>query len=633
MDFTKLLGSVIESRASEIVVITDADIDSPAGPTIVYATNGVVRSSGYQPHQLVGNRLAMLFEESAMPEVLSVLRQVAATRAPITVDQVAKRRDGGQQWLELSTTPVFDESGRLTHFVRMSRDITARKNTERNREMTQRLLASVFGVIRDPLVVTDEAGNVIMVNNAVTRRLGWSIFDLMAKPASQLVAEADRDQLESLMHDGQALDQTRQLKCRLRQKTDETLAGDLELTSCRQPSGETIHILALRPAPTLTTEDREWNLELAVREAMGGDAEGALVAGKLQLVGLAHVRDDLGGRWAEMAERALAVAERVIQRHLRPGDVFRRTKDDNYLVLFSHLSATEAQFKAAAISAEIREKLTGELPELVDVEVTSFAGRVEIGQESMASEESIIDAIERRLRAERDRIEAQANELLARELRNGRAFIDTVVNEKGQQAPLMMVRLPVAMRDAVTVLRAMGQEKYKIESELFLLADAGELILEGISSNRASLVFTPVCFATLALPRDLEIWLRAVRALGEAAKQRIVAEIIEIPPDVTTSRLSDLVMRLNPMFKAIAFEIPLVDATFQAKMPPSVRLATVEYRQIAWSPLGEPVPAFQKLNRALDLRQRRLIVKNVPSATKRAALARAGVSLFVMPLA
>ena len=92
-------------------------------------------------------------------------------------------------------------------------------------------------------------------------------------------------------------------------------------------------------------------------------------------------------------------------------------------------------------------------------------------------------------------------------------------------------------------------------------------------------------------------------------------------------------MRLTAMFKAIAFEIPLVDPAFQAKMPPSVKLATTEYRQIAWSPLGEPVPAFQKLSRALDLRQRRLIVKNVPSATKRAALARAGVSLFIMPLA
>jgi hypothetical protein len=92
-------------------------------------------------------------------------------------------------------------------------------------------------------------------------------------------------------------------------------------------------------------------------------------------------------------------------------------------------------------------------------------------------------------------------------------------------------------------------------------------------------------------------------------------------------------MRLTSMFKAIAFEIPLADTAFQAKMPPSVKLATIEYRQIPWSSLGEPVAAFQKLSRALDLRQRRLIVKNVPSAIKRAALARTGVSLFLMPLA
>lgn len=48
---------------------------------------------------------------------------------------------------------------------------------------------------------------------------------------------------------------------------------------------------------------------------------------KLQLVGLAAVREALGDRWPGMAARAFVVAERTIQRHLRPGDIFRRCPD------------------------------------------------------------------------------------------------------------------------------------------------------------------------------------------------------------------------------------------------------------------------------------------------------------------
>jgi PAS domain S-box-containing protein len=633
-DFVTLLGRVIASRASEIVLITDGDLASPRGPTIVYATAGIVRTSGYQPPEVIGKRLGMLFEESVLPQALAVLHQAAESREPVTVDQEAKHRDGSKHWLELSTTPVFNESGKLIHFVRMSRDITARKKAEQHREMTQRLLASVFGVIKEPLVVADEAGNLVMANTAVTRRLGWSIFDLMGRPVSGLLAEADRPPLETLMRDGGALDQTRQLKSFLLHKSKAPVAGEVELTSCRQPTGDSYHILTLRENATTDAVEREWNLELAVRAALDpGKGNGKVVAGKLQLVGLAAVRDSLGDKWPAMAERAFSVAERTIQRHMRPGDIFRRSTDDGFLVLFSHLSATEAQFKADAISTEIRQKLTGEIPELAETGVTSFAASVEVEPESMASEEAIVDSIDRRLRQERERVEAASIEALTKGFKTSKAISSFIVNGQGSPAPLSVVRLPAKMREAANTLRSLGRNNYEIETETFLLAGAGERVLAGLSRNNAALVMAPVRFATLSQARDLEIWLKVVRTLGDAAKQKVVVEITEIPLEVAATRLTDLVMRLSSLFKTIAFEFPATDPMFHAKLPPATKLSTIDYRQISWTALGEPSPAFQKLARALDLRQRRLIVKDVPSPAKQAALAKVGISLFLPPLA
>src|SRR5688572_27458278 len=97
-DFVALLGQVIASRASEVVLITDGDLDSPQGPTISYATDGILRTSGYQPQELVGRRLGMLFDDTAIPQVLSVLHQAAETREPVIVDQEAKHREGRTSW-------------------------------------------------------------------------------------------------------------------------------------------------------------------------------------------------------------------------------------------------------------------------------------------------------------------------------------------------------------------------------------------------------------------------------------------------------------------------------------------------------------------------------------------------------
>jgi PAS domain S-box-containing protein len=632
-DYETLLGQVIASHASEIVLITNGDLDSPYGPTIVYVTEGIFRTSGYLPAELIGRRLGMLFEEGAMPQVLAGLQEAAQSRSPITVEQQGRHREGRRHWLELSTTPVFDNRGMLTHFVRMSRDITARKKAERHREMTQRLLASVFGVIKEPLAVADETGNLIMANNAVTRRLGWSIFDLMGKPVSCLISEADRPQLDTLMRDGEALDQTRQLRCFLLPKGKQNVQGEVELTSCRQPSGESYHILTLRER---AEDEREWNMELAVREALNtgkGKGTGTVVAGKLQLVGLAAVRENLGDRWPAMADRAFSLAERTIQRHLRPGDISRRSKDDGFLVLFAHLSATEAQFKANAISAEIQERLTGEIPELAEASVASFAAKVEVEEGSLGSEESIVDAIDRRLREERERVERRSIEILTAGFKTGRPVIQSIVNEGGQPAPITIARLSGEMREAANVLRSTGRASYELEVETFLLAGAGERVLAGLSRNSAALVMAPVRFSTLSQARDLEAWLKVVRTLGDAAKQKMVVEVCEIPAGVAATRLADLNMRLAALFKSIAFEIPAADPAFHAKLPQSTRLTTIEYRMIPWGALGEPGQGFQKLSRSLDLRQRRLIVKEIPSPAKHAALAKVGISLFLPPLA
>ena len=604
-----------------------------AAYTMLYISEGILAVSGYQSAEVLGNRVRT-FSSIIHPDDLDTIRiavdQALDTRSNWAVDYRVLSKNGQPIWVHEIGGGVFSEAGELEFLEGFVIDITARKRAEEYRETTQRLLASVFGVINEPLAVADQAGKLIMANTAVTRRLGWSIFDLMGKPATNVVAESDRAQLAEIMASGTALDQTRQVKCFLLCKGKPNAAGEVELTTIRQPDGNGFHVLMLRAKAEAAAIEKEWTFELAVRETLKGDnSEAAITAGKLQLVGLEAVRETLGDKWPAMAERAFTVAERTIQRHLRPGDIFRRSTDDGFLVLFSQLSPTEAQFKASTISAEIREKLTGEIPELAEARVTSFASNVELKQDDLATEETIVQSIERRLKEERSKVEAASKEAMKIGLKTMKALHSVVVNEQNLATPITVVRIPLPLQQAANSLRALGQSSYAIETETFLLAGAVERVLAGLTRSAGEIVIVPARLSTFSQQRDTEAWLNVARTLGDAAKRQIIIEVRETPIDVAPTRLTDLAMRLASLFKSVAFEIPAVDPTFLSCLPPATKLVTIRFDRIPWASPVQPGSNFLKMVRFLDKRQRKLIVRDVPSPAKQQALAKAGASLFL----
>src|SRR4051812_14375482 len=84
-------------------------------------------------------------------------------------------------------------------------------------------------------------------------------------------------------------------------------------------------------------------------------------AGKLQLLDLDSLKAAVGERWQEVADRASAIAEQVIQHRLAPSDVFAPYEETGFIMLFAELNEQQAKLKSAAIAREIRERLVGEL--------------------------------------------------------------------------------------------------------------------------------------------------------------------------------------------------------------------------------------------------------------------------------
>jgi PAS domain S-box-containing protein len=610
LQYISSLTDTLIARGKETIVILGPNLDDPEGPTIHLVNAASERLLGRPSSTVIGQPLGKICDLDTLSQVLDQLRKTAASREPVDTELKVTSADGRLHWIEISTTPVFDPDGSLRHFVRIGRDITMRKMAEQQRELTQRLLASLFGVIDDPLLVTDDRGQVVMVNAALGRHLGWGILDAIGMESSDLLdLERQGDLLAELLlaeeHKRCEIDAT------LKHRDGRHYEGGVSITVVRVPNGRPYHLFKLslrqerrRPAPPARA------MEIVAGAGRGGTNAKSVVAGKLQLIGLDAVRQRLGERWPALAERTFAMAERVIQKHLRQGDVLRRSSEDGFLVLFSNLSEAEAQFKALAIGNEIREQFIGELPEAAEARVASFAATVTVEDEESKTEESIVDALSRRLEVERSRLEETARNSAQLALKESSVIFNRLLNERRQPAPITLVRAPQALREPIASLEALGQTPFTFEQEVFLLTGACERILNGLSQKNAGLIAVPVRIETLSQPREIEAWLAVARALGAAGRQRIIAEVTGIPSDIAHIRMRDITMRLSTLFRSIAYELPTTEPGFVQALPSATKLATIPWRRVVDAD-GVPHERTARLLKSLATRNCRLIVKDV----------------------
>ncbi len=611
------LLKVFVAKATETILITDADIDAPGGPVIRYVNEMTQRASGYDAAELVGRRLGVFYPSAVLGPILEQMRDARRSGEPASIETVAKTKDGKSVFLEVNTIPIIAPTGSVSDFIRIGRDVTARKRAEADRETTQRLLASVFGAIEQAFGILDDGKRFVMINTAMTRQLGWGVFDLLGKPFTTVIAAADRARIEGQIDEVEAMSFRR--AAGLLHRDGAILAGELVVTTIPQPDGRQYRSVMLVPRGVATEGG---NIEDAVRRSLQSGG-GNIVAGKIQLVGLSEVRAAIGDRWPKVAERTFDIAERIIRRYLGPTDVMRRTIEDGFLVCFAELDEAAAQFKAGVIGREVREKLIGEFPEMASTVVTGFTAAVPVTEDDALPGTDIAQALETRLARARTIVEVEAMRTMRARMATAEIRFDALRTEASRLAPILLTHLPADLERAQATLLNLGHGEFIPQAELLLLTGAAERVLGEVGHAGTDLIVTKVRLATLVHRRDAEAWLHVARGLGATGKKRLVLEIAEISRDVARSRLSEAVALVAPMFRTVALELPSADLSIMSLLPPATQLVTIDNRLLGQSSAA----GIERLVKALETLRCRLIVKNTPPSAA-TALAKVGVRLI-----
>lgn len=118
------------SRLNDIVLITEAGLQGPMGPRIVFVNDAFEKMTGYKREEVLGKTPRILQGPKTQKAELRRISEAMSKWEPSRSELINYTKSGEQFWVELDIVPIADATGWYTHWVAVQRDITARKQTE-----------------------------------------------------------------------------------------------------------------------------------------------------------------------------------------------------------------------------------------------------------------------------------------------------------------------------------------------------------------------------------------------------------------------------------------------------------------------------------------------------------------------
>lgn len=128
-----LLIAAFES-ARDGIVITDLSV------TVLHVNSALERLFGYSRSELLGQNAANIFKSDQQPpNFMDDMWRTLNDRRSWQGEMINKRKDGTLIDTSLTISPIFDARGQMTHFVAIYRDISERKQMQRQLVQAQKM--------------------------------------------------------------------------------------------------------------------------------------------------------------------------------------------------------------------------------------------------------------------------------------------------------------------------------------------------------------------------------------------------------------------------------------------------------------------------------------------------------------
>lgn len=286
-----------------------------------------------------------------------------------------------------------------------------------------------------------------------------------------------------------------------------------------------------------------------------------VLAGAIQLIGLSEMKQALGAAWANVAQEAYGIAERIIPTHLAETDVCQKYDDETYIICFADLDKASSERKAKRIVDDIKAALLEAASEVrhlrVDHSVTELAWA-----DVQYTDAPLIDVLADSLKKVREEVEAARRTWHDTLLRDASIVFSPVWNARNQT--ILMYRCLLDDLTGKTTLRRIAtlsdpEEMHSTLADLdcIILSRAVAALHDLLQKEEKAMSLIPVNFATLNDKACRDSYLRLCKDMPAPYRQYILFEIHGITAGVPTTRVAELMQYLQPHCKAVVLEAPL----------------------------------------------------------------------------
>lgn len=198
----RLRDRAIEASPNGII-LTDPNL--PDNP-IVYVNPAFERITGYSAEEVLGRNGGFLEgddrEQPALEELYSALREQRGCQVVLR----NYRKDGTLFWNELSVSPIYDDEGRLTHFIAVQTDITERVRAQEKLKESEELYRAVVEQATEGIFLVDvQTMSILEFNAAFRSLLGYPEEEIREMRLYEIVAhdpESVDRQMKRIMEQG-----------------------------------------------------------------------------------------------------------------------------------------------------------------------------------------------------------------------------------------------------------------------------------------------------------------------------------------------------------------------------------------------------------------------------------------------
>jgi PAS domain S-box-containing protein len=157
-EFSARLAAIVNSS-------DDAIIGKTLNAEIVSWNPGAEKMYGYTASEVIGRPVSILFPEDRRPELSEMMERVKKGEHVRCVETVGRRKDGKPIDVSLTISPIKNAAGELAGLSSIARDISERKQAERERERSRALLEAVLQQMPAGVIIaTPPSGELVLGN-------------------------------------------------------------------------------------------------------------------------------------------------------------------------------------------------------------------------------------------------------------------------------------------------------------------------------------------------------------------------------------------------------------------------------------------------------------------------------------